>query len=162
MRGFLNFTTNDLWDKLGGELCKGAARGFAGDNLSHLLPDGSDLRRSGVCGLLNLVGAAFGEGNGEKAEKVVISSLNCDIGLDQSLPLSDEGTEFVGREVKTVEVGQAVLALHLIDTELDLSERVVLILLKICQRNLEDSALQRIVCALKTGSTVDECLSDAV
>jgi hypothetical protein len=57
------------------------------------------------------------------------------------LPLSDEGSQLVGCEVETVEVGETVLSLDLIDTELDLSECVVLILLQIRQRNLEDSAL---------------------
>jgi hypothetical protein len=76
------------------------------------------------------------------------------------LPLADEGTELVGCEVKTVEIGQAVLALDLVDTELDLSESMVLILLQICQRNLEDSALQCVVGILETGGSVDKSLSD--
>ena len=162
MGGLLNFTTDDLWDKLSCELCEGAAGGFAGNDLGHLLPDGSNLRGGGVCGLLDLVGAALGESNGEKAEKVVVGGFDGDICLNQRLPLSDEGTELVGCEIKTMEVGQAVLALNFVDTELDLSECVVLILLKIRQRNLENSALQRIVCVLETGSSIDESLSDAV
>ena len=40
----LDFASNDFWDELGGELGKGAARGFAGHDLSHLLADGTDLR----------------------------------------------------------------------------------------------------------------------
>jgi hypothetical protein len=61
-----------------------------------------------------------------------------------------------------VEVGQAVLSLDLVDPELDLSECVVLILLQIRQRNLEDSALQCIVCVLETSGSVDESLADTV
>jgi hypothetical protein len=38
---------------------------------------------------------------------------------------------------------------------------VVLILLQIRQRNLEDSALQCIICVLETGGSVDESLADA-
>lgn len=60
-----------------------------------------------------------------------------------------------------MEVGQAVLALDLVDTEPDLAERVVLILLQIGQRDLEYSAFQCIVGVLETGGTVDEGLSDA-
>jgi hypothetical protein len=37
---------------------------------------------------------------------------------------------------------------------------VVLILLEICQRNLEDSALQRIVCVLETSSPVHKGLAN--
>ncbi len=76
------------------------------------------------------------------------------------MPLTDEGTELVGCEVKTVEVGQAVFALYFVDTELDFAESVVLILLQICQRNLEDSALQCVVGILETGGSVDKSLSN--
>lgn len=61
-----------------------------------------------------------------------------------------------------MEVGQAVLSLDLIDTELDLSESVVLILLQIRQRNLENPSFQSIVGVLNTGGPVDESLSDTV
>ena len=60
-----------------------------------------------------------------------------------------------------MEVGQAVLALDLVDAELDLAESVVLILLEVRKGNLEYPALQRIVRVLETGGTVDEGLADA-
>lgn len=97
-------------------MCKGAAGSLALDNLGHLLTDSSDLGRGCVCSLLNLVWAALGECDGEEAEEIVIGGLDCDVGFNQGLPLSDEGSEFVGCEVETVEVGQAVLSLDLIDT----------------------------------------------
>ena len=162
MCSLLNFATDDLGNELGSKLCKGAAAGLALDNLNHLSADGSNLRGGGICGLLDLVGAALGECDGEESEEVVISGLDCDVGFNQGLPLSDEGSQLVGCEVETVEVGQAVLSLDLIDTELDLSECVVLILLQICQRNLEDSALQCIICVLETCGSVDEGLADTV
>lgn len=89
------------------------------------------MRGCGVCGLLNLVGSALGESNCEESEEVVIGRLDCDVCLNQGLPLSDQGAKLVRCEVETVEVGQAVLSLHLIDSELNLSERMVLILLQI-------------------------------
>jgi hypothetical protein len=159
---FLNLTTDDLGDELGCELCEGAAGGFALNDLGHLLSDSSDLRGGGIGGLLDLVGSALGESNGEQAEEVVVGSLDCDIGLNQRLPLSDERPQLIGCEVETMKIGQAVLSLDLIDPELDLSECVVLILLQIRQRNLEDSALQCIVCVLEAGGSVDEGLADAV
>lgn len=61
-----------------------------------------------------------------------------------------------------MEVGQAVLSLNLIDTELNLAESVVLILLQIGQGNLDDSSLQRVVGVLETGGSVDKGLSDTV
>ena len=162
MSSLLNFTTNDFGDKLGSELSKGAARSLALDDLGHLSADSSDLRGGGIGSLLDLVGPALGEGNGEQAEEVVVGGLDCDIGLNQRLPLSDEGSELVGCEVETVEVGQAVLALDLIDPKSDLAEGMVLILLQIGQRDLEYSSLQCIVGVLETGGAVDEGLSDAL
>lgn len=160
MGSLLDLTTDNLGDELGCELCEGAARGFALNDLGHLLSDSSDLRGSGIGGLLDLVGSALGEGNGEQAEEIVVSGLDRDIGLDQRLPLSDERSQLVRCEVETVEVGQAVLSLNLVHPELDLSECVVLILLEIRQRNLENSALQCIICVLETGGSVDESLAD--
>lgn len=61
-----------------------------------------------------------------------------------------------------MEVGQAVLALDLIDSELDLAERVVLILLQIGERDLDDAALQRVVGVLETGGPVNQSLTDTV
>jgi len=158
--GLLDLTTNDLWDELGCELCKGAGGGLADDDLGHLLADGTDLGRSGVGGLLDLVWTALGETNGEDTEEVVIGGLDGDVGLDQGLPLTDQRSKLVGCEVETVEVGQAVLALDLIDSELNLAESVVLILLEISEGDLDDSALQSIVGVLETGGTVDKGLSD--
>ena len=132
------------------------------NDLSHLLSDSPDLRRGSIGGLLDLVRPALGEGDGEEAEEIVVSGLDSDVGLDQGLPLSDEGSELVRSEIKTVEVSQTVLSLDLIDTELDLSECVVLILLQICQRHLEDSAFQCIVCVLETCGSVDEGLADTI
>lgn len=156
----LNLTANDLGDELGGQLGESAGRGLALDDLSHLAANGTDLRRGSVCGLLDLVGAALGESNGEEAEEVVVGGLDGDVGLNESLPLADEGAELVGGEVEAVEVGQAVLALDLVDTELNLTESVVLILLEISQRDLENAALQGVVGVLETGGSVDQGLAD--
>jgi hypothetical protein len=158
--GLLDLATDDLGDELLGKLGEGARAGVAGHDLNHLLADGPDLGRLGVCGLLDLVRSSLGEGNAEEAEEVVVGGLDNDVGLDEGLPLADEGAELVGGEVETVEVGQAVLALDLVDAELDLAESVVLILLEIGERDLEYPALQSVVGVLETGGTVDEGLSD--
>ena len=44
-----------------------------------------------------------------------------------------------------MEVGQAVLALDLIDPELDLAEGLLLILVEVSQGDLNDTALERVV-----------------
>jgi hypothetical protein len=159
--GLLDLATNDLGNKLLGELGEGARAGVTGHDLNHLLADSPDLRRSGVCGLLDLVWSSLGEADGEEAEKVVVGGLDDDVGLDEGLPLADERPQLVGGEVEAVEVGQAVLSLDLVDAELDLAERVVLILLEVGERDLEYPALEGVVCVLDTGGAVDEGLADA-
>jgi len=110
-------------------LGQGAARGLALHDFHHLSANGTDLGGSGVGRLLHLVGAALGEGDGEKSEKVVVGRLDGNIRLDQSLPLSDKGSQLIGSEIEAVEVRQAVLSLDLVDSKSDLAERVILILL---------------------------------
>lgn len=156
----LDLTTNNLRDQLGGQLGERAAGCLSLNDLEHLLADRADLRRRGVGGLLDLVGSALGEGNGEKAEKVVVGGLDGDIGLDQGLSLADQRAELVRCEVETVEVGEARCALDLINSELDLAESVVLVLLQIGQGNLDDTTLQGIVGVFETGCPVHESLSD--
>lgn len=160
--GLLNLTANDLRDQLAGELLQGAAAGLALDDLGHLPADGTDLGGGGVGGLLDLVGSALGECNGEDTEEVLVGRLDSNVGLDQALPLADKGSQLVGCEVKTVEVGQAVLALDLVDSELDLAESVVLVLLQVRQGNLDNTALQRVVGVFQTSGPVDKSLADTV
>lgn len=162
LSGLLDLAANDLRDQLASELLQGAAASLALDDLSHLPADGANLGRSGVGGLLDLVGSALGESNGEDAEEVLVGCLDGDIGLDQALPLADEGSQLVGCEVKTVEVGQAVLALDLVDSELNLTESVVLVLLQVRQRDLNDPALQGVVGVLQTSGPVDKSLADTI
>lgn len=156
----LDLTADNLWDQLGGKLAEGAALCLTRHDIGHLLADCSDLRRSCVCGLLDLVWPPLGEGNAEKTEEVVVGSLDHDVGLDEGLPLADERAQLVGGEVETVEVGQAVLALDLVDAQLDLAESVVLILLEIGEGDLEDAALECVVGVLETSGAVHEGLAD--
>ena len=122
----LDLLVDDFWDQLGGELGQGGVLDLSGQDLGDHLSDGSDVRRLSVTSLLDLVWLSSGEGNGEHSQDVLVSSLDGDVSLDQSLPLSNHGSVLVGGEVQTVEVGQQVLALDFVDSQLDLSERVVL------------------------------------
>ena len=158
--GLLNLAANNLGNELGGELGKGAAGSLTLDDVGHLASDGPNLGGGSVGGLLDLVGASLGEGDGEEADEVVVGGLDGDVGLNEGLPLSHQGSELVGGEVEAVEVGQAVLALDLIDTEANLSEGVVLVLLEIGERDLDDAALEGIVGVLETSGPVHEGLAD--
>ena len=102
-----------------------------------------------------MVRPSFCERDGEESEEVVVGGLNGDVGFDQGLPLADKGAELVGGEIKAVEVGQAVLALDFVDSELDFSEGVVFIILEIGKGDFKDAAFERVVGIFETGRSVD-------
>jgi len=156
-----NLAPNDLRDELRCELRERAANRLTLHDVGHLLSDGADLRRSGVCGLLDLVWTSLRKRDGEQADEIFIGSLNSDVRLDESLPLAHKRPQFVGSEVHAMEVGQTVLSLNLIHAKLDLAESVIFVVLKISERHFENPALQRIVGVLQTSRTVDEGLAHA-
>lgn len=129
--GFLDFAADDFRNQLSGELSQGAGGGFTLDDLRHLLANGANLRRAGVGGLLDLIGATLREGDREQAEEVVVRRLHGHVGFDERLPLANQRTQFIRREVQPMEIGQAILALDLVDTKLHLAESVVLIVLQV-------------------------------
>lgn len=155
-----NLSANHFGNEFGGELRQGAAGGFALNDLGHLLADSPDLGGPSICGLLDLVGASLGESDGEQAEQVVVGSLDSHVRFDQRLPFAHERAKLVRCEVQTMEVSETVLALNFVDTELDFAESVVLVVLEVGKRNLEDTALQGVIGVLETGGSVDESFSN--
>ena len=59
-----------------------------------------------------------------------------------------------------MEIGQTILALHFVDPELDLSKCMILVLLKIGQRDLKYPSFQSVIRILETSGPVDECFSN--
>jgi hypothetical protein len=59
-----------------------------------------------------------------------------------------------------VEVGEALTSLDFVDTELDLAEGVVFILVKIGKRQLDDTSLEVVVAVSQTLGTVDQSFTD--
>jgi hypothetical protein len=45
-----------------------------------------------------------------------------------------------------MEIGEAVLPLNLVDAKLNLAERLLLVLVKVAERDLNDAALERVIC----------------
>jgi hypothetical protein len=157
----LNLPADNLRDELVHQLLQVAARRLAHHNLEHLLANLPDLTRLGVGGLLNLVRPLLSEADREETEEVAIGGLDVNVSLDEGLPFADEGAEFVGGEVHAVEVGEAVLALDLVNTELDLPEGVLVILVEVGERELKDATLKRVVgvlCASGRGCLVGDCM----
>lgn len=61
-----------------------------------------------------------------------------------------------------MEVSQAVLALNFIDSQLDLSESMIFIVLEIGEGDFENSTLESIVGVLETGRSVYEGFADTI
>jgi hypothetical protein len=159
--GLLNLSANALGHELLDQILQ-FTLALPLHDLHHLGSDLSDLSRLGVGSLLDLLTVLSGEGDGEQSDEVAVGSSNIQVGLDQRLPLSDQGSELVGSQRHAVERGQAVLALDVLDPQLDLSEALVLILVQVAQRKLDDSALEGVVGVLETLRSVDQGLTDGL
>lgn len=141
----LNLSPNRLGHKLLYQLFQVTARRLLSHNLKHLPPDLSNLRRLCIRRLAHLRLPPLREPDREETKEVPVGRLDIDVRLDEGLPFADEGAELVRGKVHAVEVGQAVLALDLVNTELDLAERLLLILVQVAERELDDAALEGVV-----------------
>lgn len=140
MAALLNLPPNHLRNQLGRQLAQCARAGLALHDVHHLLPDLPDLRAGRVRCLADLVRPPLGEGNAEESEDVVVCCLYHYVRLNQRLPFPHQRTQLVGCEVETVEVGEAIFTLDFVDTQLDLAEGMILILLEVGEGDLEYSA----------------------
>lgn len=156
----LDLTADHLRDELGDKLAQVARVGLTLDNLKHLLADGSDVRRLGVRVLLDLVGTLLGEGNHKDTEEVAIGGLDILVSLDKRLPLAHKRAQLVRGEVHTVEVGEAGAALDAVDLQLELAVSLLVILVEVSERGLDDAALERVIGVLETLRSVDKRLAN--
>jgi len=115
---------------------------FLAHDGNHTLTDLLNLRALGIGELGNLVGSGLGETDAEETDLVTILGLHINVGLDESLPLLNQRLKLVGGVGKTIEVGEAVLSLDLIDLEFDVGVAVLLVLLQISQVDGNYSSLQ--------------------
>lgn len=156
---------NGLANRVGNELLNNslqiAAAHLGSHNLKHALADVADLGRLGVAGLGDLLGAALGKGDAEETQQVAIRSLDVNVSLNQGLPFLDHGAQLVRSEGHAVEVGQAGLALDLINTQAELAEGLVLrLVVQVTQAHLQDATTESIVGNLETGGAVDQGLAN--
>lgn len=104
-RSFLNLPPNRLWHKLLHQLFQITARRLSTHDFKHLLPNLPNLRCLRIRRLRHLVCSSLGERNSEEADEVTIGSFHIDMGFDERLPFTDEGTEFVRSEIHAMEIG---------------------------------------------------------
>lgn len=158
--GLLNLLTDNLWDELAYQLLEVAGRGVANHDLDHLGADLADLTALGVGGLLDLCVAALGKADGKHTQQVAVGGLDIDVGLDDSLPLPDEGAELIPCKIHSIKVGQARAALNLLALESDLAIGLILRLLEIGEAHFVDAALERFRRDLGSLGTRDKGLAD--
>lgn len=92
---------------------------------------------------LHLSLLSLGERNAEHSEVVTIRSLGLREGLDQGVPLLDEGAQLVSGDVHAVEVGVAVEGLDLLALNLHLSPGLVVgVLVEVTERDLENATAE--------------------
>jgi len=152
-----------LGDLLGGsvgkqvleEVSEGGLGDLGKDDLHHLATELLLLGALGVAGSLNLLLVAAGEGNSENADEVAIEGLGLDEGLDEGVPLLDEGAELVAGNIHTVEVGVAVEALDFLALEADLAPGLIVSVgVQVTEGDSEHTAAEGISGNLLTGGLV--------
>lgn len=116
---------------------------LAGHDLHHLLADLAHLLVLGVRGLADLVGALLGEAHAKETQEVAVRGLHVHVSLDHGLPLLDHRAHLVTGQVHAVEVGEAVLALHVLRDQLELAEGH-LVVLQVGKAHLEHTTLQTV------------------
>ena len=145
MTRLFNLPSNNLRNQLLDEILQGPTRSLFRHDFHHPFPNLPDLRRLSIRRLFDLIWSTFCECNDKNSQQIAICGFYVCVRFNESLPLADEGFEFVGGEGHAGEVCETVFALDFVDAELDFSEGVIFVGLKICKGDFEDSALECVV-----------------
>ena len=142
----LNISSYGIRDELVDHLLQVCSANLPGDDVCHLLSDVLDLGALGVTSLLGGLVLLPGEADAEHPQHVAVSGLHIHVALHKGLPLLHHGPQLVGGEVHTVEAGQAVLALDILDHQLELSVGPlgVILVLEVSKGHLEHATLQTV------------------
>jgi len=152
-------TGDGLRDELLDEILEGDLGAFGLHDLDHLFADLLDVGGLGIAGGLDLVGLTGGEGQAEQTDGVAVRGLDVSVALDGGLPLLDQGALLVAGQLHTVEVGQAVAALNVLDAQRDLARSLIVIVVQVSKIDLHDAALETFGGDLGTLSTGNQCLT---
>lgn len=122
--------------------------GLLAHNIKHFLADGTNLTSLSIArGLGLLVSLLLGETNAKDTKLIAIGSSHINECFDKSLPLSDQGAEFVTGHIHAVEVSKDIKSVNILTDKLDLSVSLALIsTVQVCERDLEHTALQAFGC----------------
>jgi len=140
-----NFPSNDLWNQLLNEILQRPTCRLLLHNIHHPFPNLSNLRRLGVRRLLHLIWSSLSECNNKDPQEVSICRLDIRMRLNERLPFTHEGLEFVRGKGHAAEICEAVFALDLVDAEFDFAEGVIFIGLEVCEGDFKDAAFEGVV-----------------
>jgi len=96
-----------------------------------------------VRGVATGLARVFCERNAENSQQKSVRCLDVNESFDCRLFLLDHRAQLVGGQVHAVEVCQANFALGFLDDELELSERVF-VLIQVAERDLEHTSLETV------------------
>merc|ERR1712066_109190 len=140
--GSLNLFLYDVVNKLLNHLFQFCRGHLLTHDIDHLLSDLPDLRRLGVMSLLRLVRSLGCEADAKHPENVSVRCLGVHMSLNQCLPLADQRSKLVRRQLNSIEVRQNTMILHILNAELDETMCLLFVVLKIGHTDTEDAALQ--------------------
>lgn len=115
--------------------------------------------RLGVACSLDLVVLRASKGDAEESDNVSVSCSAVHIGLNDRLLFADQTAQLVSGHVHTVEIGQAVVTLDVLHTQLNLSPRDGLVLVEVSEGNFNNTSLQSIGSNLLSLRLGDQSLS---
>ena len=88
---------------------------------------------------------ASSESNAEHSDEVAVVGFGLNKGLNKSVPLLNQGAEFVSGDVHTVEVGIAIHSFNFVDLEFELSPGLGLrLVVAVSQGDVENTPSQAI------------------
>jgi hypothetical protein len=125
------------------EFLKGVLLDLSHHDFHHLGAELVSVGALSVAGGLDLVLVASGEGNGESSYEVAVGGLSLNEGLNDGVPLLNEGAELVTGDVHTVEVGEAIETFNFFDLDLDLSPcNLMSVVVELTEGDVEDTAAE--------------------
>ena len=139
----LDSRANGLGDELLDEILQ-LASALLGHDLEDLFTDVLDLGRGGVVSLPQAILTLLGERNAKQTKLVAISGGDVKVGVDERLPLLDQGADLVGGEVHSVELSLGSAVINIQDFKLELPVESILILVQVSEVGLNNAALERL------------------
>mmetsp|Transcript_3015 Transcript_3015/g.5639 ORF Transcript_3015/g.5639 Transcript_3015/m.5639 type:complete len:253 (+) Transcript_3015:139-897(+) len=130
-----------------------------GHIVHHLGSDTTNLSGFGITSLLDLTSILLGEGNTEHSYNVSIGGLNIYIRLNNCLTLLNETAYLITCHVHSVEIGETVISLYILNAELDLAVGEVLVILEVGEGYFDDASFQFLGGDFGTGCFGDDGFS---